>query len=336
MAVVMLLMLLACAGWVWAAEEISGVGDESVRRGLAFLAKQQNPDGSFDGSGPKTAITGLSLMAFLAAGHVPDSGTYGLNVRHAVDYLLKQVPSDGYVGKVDGSRMYGQGIVTLALVEAYGVEGDGERRKKMQTAVEKLLKVILDAQAVNKPEPHRGGWRYEPKSPDSDLSLSGWNALALRAAQHAGFTVPKERVQLAVEYVLRCYRADQKGFAYQPGSAPTAGMTGVGVLNLYLLDAAGRTELAEAGKFLLDKPIGEEARFLYYSEYYATQAAFQAGEPTWGAVWKNAQQRLGALQQADGGWAPSRSSEEPGRVYATSMALLTLSVPYRLLPIYQR
>ena len=27
---------------------------------------------------------------------------------------------------------------------------------------------------------------------------------------------------------------------------------------------------------------------------------------------------------------------EPGRIYRTTMAVLTLTVPYRLLPIYQR
>ena len=42
------------------------------------------------------------------------------------------------------------------------------------------------------------------------------------------------------------------------------------------------------------------------------------------------------IQNPDGGWPQSTSSEEPGRVYATSMSLLTLTVPYRILPIYQR
>ena len=38
----------------------------------------------------------------------------------------------------------------------------------------------------------------------------------------------------------------------------------------------------------------------------------------------------------DGGWPASPNGQEPGRVYATSMALLTLTVPYRLLPAYQK
>ena len=98
--------------------------DAAIERGLAFLARQQAKDGSWGGGGPKLAMTGLSLMAFLAGGHTPDVGRHGGVVRDAVDFLVRQQPEDGYYGKLDGSRMYGHGIVTLALAEAYGVEPD--------------------------------------------------------------------------------------------------------------------------------------------------------------------------------------------------------------------
>jgi hypothetical protein len=40
-------------------------------------------------------------------------------------------------------------------------------------------------------------------------------------------------------------------------------------------------------------------------------------------------------QQPDGGWPPSASAaEEPGRTVATALSVLTLAVPYRLLPLY--
>ena len=217
--------------------------DSAVDRGLVFLAKQQNADGSFDGGGPRVAMTGLAVMSFLASGHTPDVGKYGLTVRRAVDFLLKQMPDDGYIGKVDGSRMYGHGITTLAMAETLGVESSEANRAKLRAALTKAVKVILDAQDVKKDENGAGGWRYEPTSGDSDLSLSGWNALALGAAQNAGIAVHKERVQRAVGFVLKCYKADEKGFAYQPGQGASVPMTGVGVLNLYLLDASDRPEV---------------------------------------------------------------------------------------------
>ena len=327
--------------------------DESVARGLDYLAKQQNPDGSFalgrnpDGTpgtvgGPPLAMTGLSLLAFLAAGHAPDVGRHGLAVSGAIDHLLLKIPDNGYVGAVagdrgDASRMYGQGIVTLALAEAYGVERDRERRVRIYAALNKLVQVILTAQAVQKPEPHAGGWRYTPDAADSDLSLSGWNALALRACQEAGLNVPKEAVQRAAQFIVKCQNPNDKGFGYQPGSPGEAGPTAIGILGLYLLDADEHPGLADAQKFLLQAAAQiPPPKFPYYTAYYVMQAALQAGEPTWGTLSRPYLDTLVTIQSPDGGWPPSPVAEEPGRVYATAMAVLTLSVPYRLLPIYQR
>lgn len=330
-------VILVFAQFVRAADaELSPRLDPAVARGLTFLASQQKPDGSIDGNGPRVALTGLSLMAFLSAGHTADQGKFGPNVTAAVDYLIKQAPGDGYFGKIDDSKMYGQGIVTLALTEAYGVERDKARREKLRAIIEKAVKVILDAQKVPKGPSHVGGWRYTPDSPDSDLSLSGWCALALRSASGVGVRVPRDRVDLALKYVLKCYNKPMRGFGYQPGHEATLPMTGVGVLNLYLLGGADRPETAAGVKMLGEKFVNKDTRFPYYAYYYTTQAAYQAGENVWPTVWKVTQEHLLDQQQPDGGWPQSRSGEEPGRVYATAMSVLSLTVPYRLLPIYQR
>src|SRR5690606_34743402 len=100
-------------------------------------------------------------------------------------------------------------------------------------------------------------------------------------------------------------------------------MTGVGVLNLYLLSEQLHPE-ADASRKLLAEAKAAEERFPYYSLYYTTQAAFQLGEPTWSIVWKRTREHLIAQQLEDGGWPVSKTGEEPGRVYATSMSVLTL------------
>lgn len=310
--------------------------EAAVARGLDYLAHQQQPDGSIGTDGPKLATTALSLMAFLASGHTPDVGKHGAAVCAATEFLIKQLPDDGYFGKVDGSRMYGQGICTLALAEVYGTETDDALRARIRAALDRSLKVILTAQQVQKGAPFPGGWRYEPQSADSDLSLSGWNALALRAAQNAGMNVPKEPIGRAVAFVLRCYNAEQHGFGYQPGNESSAGMTGVGMLNLCLLDAAERPEVRAAAKFLVDHPLNDGTPMPYYTAYYMTQASFQAGEPAWSSVWRPTRERILAHQEAPGSWPQSASGQEPGRTYATAMSVLTLSVPFRLLPVYQR
>jgi hypothetical protein len=284
------------------------------------------------------AATALALRAFLSAGHAPDVGRHGAAVRNAIDYLDAHVPDHGYLGappaeKGDGSRMYGQGIVTLALAEAIGLEHDRERRLRVRAALAKLLPVILAAQAVEKSEVHAGGWRYAPDAKDSDLSVTGWNALALHACREVGLDVPTEATRRAVQYVLKCRNPLDKGFAYQPAAPGQAGTTGVAIVALHLL-GAGDPALPDAVKFLAQAGAQPPSRFQYYSAYQAVQAALIAGDPAWPAVSRPTFAALLAAQAPDGGWPPSATAEEPGRVYATAMAVLTLAVPHRLLPTY--
>ena len=261
-------------------------------------------------------------------------------VRNAVDYLLAQTPADGYFGTGSDRGMYTHAIVTLALAEAYGVESNSQQRRRMYAALQKAVAVILAAQGSPKADPKFvGGWRYDPKSPDADISLSGWNALALRAAQDVGVAVPKEAAQKAADFVLRCYHDDAKAFSYQPGSPVMPSDTGVAVLCLYVLDASDRSaeQIDGGSKFLIEHPVDEQSPFPCYTAYYVIQAAFQRGGETWDKVSKPVLERLLKQQDAkDGGWPESREKQEPGRTYATAMALQTLAVPYRLLPVYQR
>src|SRR5688572_9761725 len=89
--------------------------DRTINSGLTWLQKQQKDDGSF-GSDLKPALTGLSLLAFLASGHTPEVGRFGVTVRTSADYLANLNPEHGYYGR-DESRMYGHCNVTLALAE---------------------------------------------------------------------------------------------------------------------------------------------------------------------------------------------------------------------------
>ena len=124
------------------------------------------------------------------------------------------------------------------------------KRRQEWAALQRLVAVILKAQQVEKQAPYPGGWRYEPRAADSDISLSGWNALALRAAQDVGVPVPKESLARAAGFVARCYLPESKQFGYQPGGPARPGATGTGILCLYLLDAnpEDRKKAAEAAR----------------------------------------------------------------------------------------
>ena len=112
--------------------------------------------------------------------------------------------------------------------------------------------------------------------------------------------------------------------------------TGTGVLCLYLLEKGERHEAKEGAKYLAEHPIDDASQYPYYALYYVTQAAWQAGDETWAAVSKATLERALKAQSPDGGWPAQPAGAEPGRIYRTAVSVLTLTVPYRLLPAYQR
>ena len=340
LAAVLLVMLQGAAPAAAVKEEALPAGvEESISKGLSYLAKKQNADGSFDSDDRQVPVTGLVLLAFLASGHTPDVGRYGLVVRSAEEFLLARPAPDGYIGT--GARaMYTHAIVTLALAEACGVESSSDRRARIFAVVSKAVEVILAAQRSPKSNPSfEGGWRYEPKSTDSDLSLSGWNVLGLRAAQQIGVPVPDDAFHKAAEFVLRCFDAKAKAFAYQPGQPAQAGDSAIAIVCLDLLNTAdaAAAQLNGAQAFLAQHPIDDNLQFPYYNGYYIVQATLDRGGESWTKAGRSVLLLLLKQQDAkDGGWLQSKTGQEPGRLYATAMATATLAAPFRLLPVYQR
>ncbi len=155
--------------------------------------------------------------------------------------------------------------------------------------------------------------------------------------------MPGESLKRAAAFVARCYDPASRTFAYQPGGERRLGATATGVLCLYLLDAKpeDRAKADDAADYLAKHPIDDQTPYPFYCIYYVTHASFQAGDKTWQAVSSQTLPRLVKSQSPDGSWQSlsdgnNASAAEPGKVYRTAMAVLTLSVLQRLLPIYQR
>jgi len=235
-------------------------------------------------------------------------------------------------------------IATLALAEVSGMETDDLQKRKVKAVLDRCLKVILLAQQSRKNKPiHIGGWRYEPASADSDITVTTAAAAALRACRDAGMDVPQEAFDHAIAFVLNCYRADQKGFTYQGEGATSINWTAEGIVGLHLLGASEKVP-DPAVRWLSDLPVKDGSRLFYQSLFYATRAGLMSTGPSdrtvWPAVWKNASDQLLPLQLKDGAWPARRdeigADDRPGRFYPTAMALLTLTTPMRMLPLYQR
>lgn len=313
-----------------------GPRDTAIEKGVAHLLAKQNRDGSF-GQIHKTALTGLAVMSLMAAGHTPDSPQHGPAIRSGIQYVLGQMRNDGYFGQSDNSRMYGHGMCTLMLTEAVGQTEDPILEKRILEAVRRAVDVILKAQAIKKQAHFQGGWRYEPTSVDSDLSLTGWQTMALRSAKNIGIEVPAPAIASAVDYIRAMSRPNGE-FSYDGGGEHPS-LRGIGLLALPVCGVYDAPELARATAQMLKVPPKWQGPFFYYSTYYASVGMYQMGDDAWRKFHPVLDDLLLKQQKPDGSWPEPPGNNEwdtGGSVYSTAMALLTLAVHYHLLPIYQR
>ena len=309
--------------------------EDGVERGLAFLALLQEKDGSWQAANTKhPAVTSLALMAYLSAGHVPGEGPYQANVEKGVRWVLTQQQPDGFFASPGAwDEMYQHGICTMMLCEVAAMS-DAKTARSLKPKLEKAVQRILQAQRTEN-NSYKGGWRYRHDSTDADMSVSGWQLLALRAARNLGCDVPAQRIDLAMHFVQQCRDLRTGGFNYQPGSTTTLACTGTGVLALELCgkERHHSPDALKGGSYLLKNQLQFDSPHFYYSAYYTSQAMFQLGNNYWNVFRPQLHRLLLDSQQRNGGWL---TNDSLGTSYSTSLAILALTVEYRLLPIYQR
>lgn len=315
--------------------------EAAVAMGLAWLARNQRPDGTWSLKGPygqgspdenKTSATAMALLAFQGAGHTHEAGKYKKNVLRGWKAMLKMQDKDGnfFHGTVTDQRLYSQAQAMIALCEIYGMTQDPMFAQPAQLAVD----YAVDIQA------QEGGWRYRPGS-DADLSVTGWFVMGLQSAMMAGLEVPSPTLQRVSKYLdamamhggaFYKYHSSRGGF----GKA----MTAEGLLcRQYLGWPQNDERLHEGAEYLLENPVDWSERDVYYW-YYATQVLHHLGQPYWDP-WNDVMRKVLPAQQVVSG--PEKGSWDKegdrwgsfgGRLYTTCMSLFMLEVYYRHLPIY--
>ncbi|TWU45580.1 hypothetical protein Q31b_07550 [Novipirellula aureliae] len=334
--------------------------DRAVQQAIDFLIDKQDSEGAIADRNHPVTMTSLAIMAMASIGTQPsDNSKFAHSMRRAIDYVLKPVhqTKEGYFGQYDSSRMYGHGITTLMLTEMLGMGVSRDQNRRIFEALAPAIALILAAQKVPKSRRHRGGWRYEPTSRDSDLSVSVWQVMALRSAKNDSLNVPKQAIDFAIEFLQESFAQPELlttatsatpagedgalvrcGFTYMPGSRQsTFAMTSAGLLAIQVCGLYESPMVTSAAEWLLKYPPEKNDRFFFYGIYYYAQAMHQAG----GKYAKTAEEVTSKMlldsQKTNGSWVAENSEERNvGAVYATSLAVLSLSVRYHYLPIYQR
>jgi Prenyltransferase and squalene oxidase repeat len=341
--------------------------DRAVERGLAWLAAQQQPDGSFPTiPNGQPAVTSLCMMAFVAHGNVPGDGRYGRHLERATDYVISCQKQNGLIALVgpDGPVLdrgaadsevgicaaYNHAISSLLMSEVYGMSS-AERARRIESVVDRSLRLSLAMQRWHKDRPEdRGGWRYisDPDQSDSDLSITGWELMFLRSTRNAGFDVPKKPIDDAVAYVRRCYAPEFGTFEYVNGGGDDRSrpMAGAGILALAHAGFHHSLEAQQAGHWLLENGFTDYNEFrpqwahdrYHYGLFNACQAMYQLGGDYWAAFFPPTVRTLLENQQPDGSW-PTDShwhDSQFGNAYTTALVVMTLGAPNQLLPIFQR
>ncbi len=316
--------------------------EAAVNQGLRWLVQHQLPDGSWHfnhqsdscrgycgnpGSfASTTAATGLALLPFLGAGNTHLTGEHRETVRKGIYYLAEKIIVGDQGGDLQEGSMYSQGIATIALCEAYAMSKDEALRPYAQSALDFI---------VHGQDQTGGGWRYTPLQP-GDTTVTGWQLMALKSGLLGGLNVPSSAFGLTSHFLDGVQSDYGAGYGYQkPGRGPTT--TAVGVLGRMLTGWRRDRPDLMSGLRRLER-LGPSKTEMYFN-YYATQVLRHNGGPAWDRWNKILREQLIATQATVGHPAGSwyvedQHGEVGGRLYITCMAIMTLEVYYRYMPLY--
>jgi hypothetical protein len=326
----------------------------AIARALDWLARHQLPDGSWSLSGytvrcksgarcsgqsaapQDIAGTALGLLPLLAAGQTHETkGPYKQVIAKGVYYLVSRQKSDGGFGDV---TMYEHGLAAIALSECFGMTGD----PKVRVAAQRALDFIVAAQ-----DPNGGGWRYHAREP-GDVSVTGWQVMALKSGQMASLSVDPAVLERAKRFLDSLCSSGAEGtgnggrFGYTLAGDFTPTRSAVGLLCYQYLGVQQSDPVMVNGTaYLMEnlpRPSGDDEVYYWY---YATQVMYNQLGPNWDTWNRAVRKRLVDSQCREGcgagSWDPKSDEwgRRGGRVMQTALSTLTLEVYYRYLPLYQ-
>lgn len=346
--------------------------ENAVKKSLAWLHANQNEDGSW-GQSYKVAMTGMSVLCFLGHCESTQSSEYGITVAKGITFLINNAQKNGGRMASDfgghGGWVYEHAIATYALSEAYTFSKNLQFPiPELENTVKNGATIIIQGQNVN------GSWdyKYDSESNRNDLSVSGWQMQALKAAGASGVKLDgfDECIRKAVRCIgdktgdKGCY-VDDGVFAYAGGSAANRpAMTPVGVLCLQHWHKENTSPAKQGIKYIMGglkeravdpgkrKTTGKpQSVFLFdyddncdlYAFYYACQVMRNAGGDEWDAMNKAILEEILPTQAPDGSFKleanktaeylhDTTTAGSSRKFYVQCLNTLILEVYYRFLP----
>lgn len=283
-----------------------------------------------------SGVTALALLCFLARGYPEEEGPYRENVKRAVNWLIGKQREDGYLGgdATYFAQNYCHGMAAYALGEALCCTQNPSPRliDAVKRAVGYTLRMQLSVD---------GGWRYSTTSLNGDMSMFGWQLMALKSAENGGLDIPVSARKRMIKFLSDRSLGDNKGLAaYRPGEKPTPAMTAEALFCKQILGIKRSNPQSTAAVQHLSARLPKKSEWNLYYWYYGTLSLKQYGGEQWDAWNRAVRDELVDSQRTTGDLAGSWDPIGPwgpygGRVYSTALATLCLEVYYRYTPLYE-
>ena len=215
-----------------------------------------------------------------------------------------------------------------------------QNEEKQRELLDRMAPVAASgalAFALASQDPRGGGWRYDPRRPDSDISVTGWHVMALHSATAIGLPIPP-RASVGVTALLNSLQGNYGaiyGYHRSAGEA-TPTRSAIGLL-CRVYTGWNRQQLQRGVETLA--AIGPSENDMYY-DYYGTLLLHHYGGPLWDDWNRKLRDYLIRTQShtghETGSWSfrPCHSNMMGGRHFDTCMACLILETYYRSKPVY--
>lgn len=154
---------------------------------------------------------------------------------------------------------------------------------------------------------YKDGIGYDPDGRDCDLSVTGWQYQALKAAKHTNLKIPGLPAAIKkVEKYLESTQTADGGFGGADRNAHYNqwNLTGAALLGLQTLGVGNAGQINKGVRWLVEQtkkePLNWNSDCYLYTWYDNTQALFQKGGDAW-KVWNEQFQPLVLENQNDDG-----------------------------------
>jgi hypothetical protein len=315
-----------------------------LKAGLAWIAAQQKPDGSFQAERASSdaftvAVTSLAGLAlFTDAGFRPQADK-------AVEFILRCARLDGYIysGAPTFKGMWEHGYAAQLLGEAL-LAGVREKREtlRVKEAFKRAAAFILAAQNLE------GGWGYRPlPDPHTEVGPGAAQLDVLLLARRAGLTVPDDAIRKGLESQVvlmappgeRTLQGEWRSFSYEANAFVLASLLAWQKrppVKAYLDDVEAVTPAGYFARYTEKPPFpgvywssGYHTLGLYYTAL-AFRRAGEAYRERFAKWHDDVAVGLAKIQNDQGAWKGWF-----GDVYASAFACLTLAAEKGSLALFQ-